>query len=355
MATLTEVSSVSRNIIKWGLISIVVLSLVPVVVGIGKRVFTSLRPPPAEVPTAKYGKLPTLEFASIQQDLPELVLETIEGRLPTLPSMGKVYVVEVSKSRLLSLDRVTTRAKALGFSNPPIKINENQYRFVHPTSYANFLADVVYGGMSYIYDWTKAGKISDPKKIPDGENAVKESRSFIGKITSLPSDIAKGPYQLHYLVASGSAMFPTNNPAEKGFVKVDLFRSERDKMRVVTQGGITSPIYVIVSSFLNAKSKDEIAVVQANYGYSQVFDEEFATYKLRGVEEAWKDLLEKRGYIAIRTVPKVYIRKVSLAYYESSGPQRFLQPVYLFEGDGGFAAYVPAIAKDFIQEPNPAK
>ena len=43
------------------------------------------------------------------------------------------------------------------------------------------------------------------------------------------------------------------------------------------------------------------------------------------------------------------IRKVSLAYFEPVTPAQFLQPVYVFEGDRGFAAYVPAIVDKYVQ------
>ena len=38
------------------------------------------------------------------------------------------------------------------------------------------------------------------------------------------------------------------------------------------------------------------------------------------------------------------VRTVTLAYYDSLDPQNYLQPVFVFEGDDGFLAYVPAVA-----------
>ena len=64
---------------------------------------------------------------------------------------------------------------------------------------------------------------------------------------------------------------------------------------------------------------------------------------------AWEYLQTGKGYVAKRTTPNVTIRKISLAYYESNEPQEFLQPVYVFEGDNGFVAYVPAIKSEYLQ------
>ena len=42
-------------------------------------------------------------------------------------------------------------------------------------------------------------------------------------------------------------------------------------------------------------------------------------------------------------VKQAVVRNVSLAYYDSVIPQNYLQPIYVFEGDGNFIGYVSAI------------
>jgi len=39
---------------------------------------------------------------------------------------------------------------------------------------------------------------------------------------------------------------------------------------------------------------------------------------------------------------------VYLAYYDSLDPQTYLQPVFVFEGDDDFLAYVPAVEAAWV-------
>jgi len=38
-----------------------------------------------------------------------------------------------------------------------------------------------------------------------------------------------------------------------------------------------------------------------------------------------------------------------MGYFDSVVPQHYMQPVYVFEGDGNFVGYVPAVSKDWVE------
>jgi hypothetical protein len=350
MATLADVSSVSRKVIKWGLVSIVVLSFIPVLFRVIKKSIVIIKPAPPPAPTVKYGKLPKLAFPVDAGDWPEFTLETIEGRLPSLPNMSKVFPVEINKSRLLSLQRITPKAMAMGFSNAPIEIDDQRYKFIHPKYPAELLINLVYGTVNYQYEWSKAEDVIQTKNVPAGTAAVGAAKGFWGQLVALPKDIVGGSSKIQYLAVKGNSLVNVESVYDANLVRVDLFRTDMDGARVVTPGGTTSPVFVLISSI----TQDMKKVLLADYQYSNVFEEEFSTYPLRSIDQAWKDLQEKRAHIAIRTVPKVIVRKASLGYYESASPQQFMQPVYIFEGDGGFMAYVPAVDPSYLQEEIPA-
>lgn len=346
MATLTEVSTVARKIIKWGLIGMVVLTLTPGVIRIGKAIYQKFNPPPPPPPTVRYGKLPKLDLPyNSSEATPSYKLETIEGGLPKLASVGKVYVVGINKSRLLTLDRVKQKVVALGMTMDPIQIDDQTYRFIHPKLAADLLYNVVSGGFSYRYDWTHDPGIYLAHEIPIGNQAVSTAKNFLNNVGSLATDLVSGTSKFNYLVATGSAMLPTNSAYDANFVRVDLFRADKDNMKIVTVGGDTSPVNVIMSGI-----RDERSVVQANFEYSQILDTDVATYPLIKVDTAWQKIQAGQAFIAKRTIPEVTIRKVSLAYFESNSPQQFMQPVFMFEGDGGFMAYVPAIDPNYVEQ-----
>ena len=67
---------------------------------------------------------------------------------------------------------------------------------------------------------------------------------------------------------------------------------------------------------------------------------------------AWEELQAGRGFIArypTNGAISIVVRQVYLGYYDSFDPQMYLQPVFVFEGDNGFLAYVPAVIPEWIE------
>ncbi|MEK9201032.1 MAG: hypothetical protein AAB909_03625, partial [Patescibacteria group bacterium] len=266
MATLTEVSGIARNVVKFGLIGIVILSIIPFVWAFSKQTYLRLNPPPPPPPTVRYGKLPKL-FSETPASGTTFKLETIEGSLPSLTTVAKVYVVGINKSRLVSLDRYREKARVLGFTNQPIQLNEVEYTFEHTLIPANLKVNVVSDRMAFNFDWTNESSIYGQHNVPQGNQAIGEVRSLMQNLGVLESDLATGQAKFTYLVATGSAMVPTTSVREANFVKVDLFRADKDKLRVMTTGGEASPVYAILSPLPGNKR-----IVQLGYQYSRKLD-----------------------------------------------------------------------------------
>ena len=346
MATLTEVSYYTRRGIKWGAIGLVVVLLTPVVWGAVKRVYLKLRPPPPPPPTVAYGTLPGLHFPEAPEAYqPVLRLETIDGKLPKVTTVGKVYVVNVNKSRLLELERVKTKVRSLGFSNEPEAVDEQTYKFVHPAIPATLTVNVIYGAYRFSYDWTLDQALYSAQAVPNNDQAFLEAKSWFQTLGILGSDLASGQPKFGYFAAQPPEMVPTVSLSEANFIRVDLFRSNRDDLPWVTTGGSHSPVNVIFSGVADRTKR----VVQADFAYSQILEGNFATYPLKSVDQAWNELQQGKGYVAHTAGAQVVIRQVSLAYYESDQPQEFVQPVFVFEGDGGYVAYVAAIDPKYLQ------
>jgi hypothetical protein len=354
MATLTEVSSISRNIIKWGTIALVIMALIPGAISLTRRIYLALNPPPPPPPTVKYGKLPKLNFPETSSTAtPEYKLETISGGLPSFPDTSKVYLVGINKSRLLVLDRMNDKVVTVGLLNEPVQLDERIYRYVSSKGPIDMIFDVITGAISYRFDWTVDRSIYSAFNVPVGNTAVAEAKSFLGRLGVLPDDLANGTTKIEYLAATGSAMIPAISPYEANFVRIDFFRADKEEqlpsgekitMKIVTAGADTSPVNVIISG-LTAERR----IVQANYYYSQILGDDFATYPLKSADTAWKELVSGGGFIAKRTTDNtITVRRVSLAYFESNGQQPFLQPVYVFEGDAGYTAYVQAVDSGYV-------
>src|SRR3989344_717309 len=226
MASLTEVAGIARKGIKWGAIALVVVMLIPGAARLVKAIYTRLNPPPPPPPTVAYGKLPKLVFpAETNEATPEFKLETIQGGLPgNLPNEGKVYLVSINKSRVFAEDRARDKAKLLGFTTNFVRVDDQAYKFVHQTEPAEMVVNSISGGFSYRLDWTQDKRVPTSHTVPVGNQAVSEAKSWLSSLGLLPAELANGAGTFKYLVATGSAMVPTELFYEANFARVDLFR-----------------------------------------------------------------------------------------------------------------------------------
>lgn len=351
MATLTEVSYYTRRGVKWGIIGLIVILLAPVIWRGIKGIYLKLNPPPPPPPTIAYGKLPGIQFPGNDGGYkPSIRLETVNGTLPTLDVVGKVYVVEINKSRLLELERVKTKAKSLGFVSEPEQVNEQTFKFVHPSNQSTLTVDVIYNTYKYQYPWQLDQTLYSGIAVPNNDQAFLEAKSFLQTLGLLAPDLSQGTPKLSYFAAQPPQMVSTNSLSEANFVRVDLFRANLDKLPIATTGGDHSPVNVTFSGVSDRGKR----VVEANYAYSKIVDAGFATYPLKSVDQAWNELQQGHGYVARKAGDQVTVRKAYLAYYESDSAQEFLQPVFVFEGDSGgdsqYLGYVPAIDAAYLQE-----
>src|SRR3989344_5991563 len=207
MATLTEVSGLARKGVKFGAIFLVVLMLIPGIWRVITTVYKKLNPPPPPPPTVRYGKLPVIKFPEMSADKIEYTLETIEGGLPgNLPTIAKAYITSINRSRLATPDKVRDQARKLGFTNDVIPVDEQTYRFVHPTLPAEVLVNIISNGFSYKFDWTTEKDIAQVHEVPLGNQAIAEARTFFTGLGILAQDLVKGSGKFQYMIATGSAM-----------------------------------------------------------------------------------------------------------------------------------------------------
>ena len=238
MATLTEVSVVARKAINIFFISLVILVISPFAIRGVKFLYQKLNPPPPIPPNVRYGNLPKIEFPEMSLEAsPEYKLETISGGLPVMPAAGKVYLVGIDKYRLLTLDRVKQKVKALGFINDPQELSEQLYRFYHPQIPAILTYDIFTNEFNYQYDWTQDAEIPTAMNIPAANQAVTEAKTFFTSLDALPEDLRLGEGKFTYYKTSGNSMKLVDNVYQANFVRVDLFRLEKDEMKIVTPGG----------------------------------------------------------------------------------------------------------------------
>lgn len=343
MPNLTITAYYTRRMIKFSLIGFVLLLILRVFWGIGSTYWQKAHPAPPPKPTVSFGKLPALSFPQ-KENLPTLSyrLETIEGSTPKLTEVGKVYLMPKPVASLLAFDRAKELAKKMGFQTEPTKISERVFRFEGQNSLSTLEIDIISQKFNLSYNFTSDQSVFSEKKLPNEEQAVMEAKSFLRQINLLSEDLEKGQAKTSYLKFSPPNLVSAISLSEADFVKVDLFRAKLDDLNVFPSHPNEAPVSFLFSGARELGKR----VIQVNYFHQTVSQENSATYPLKSSGAAWEELISGKGYVASlgeNQEGKIIIRKIYLAYFEAEAAQDFLQPIFVFEGDRDFMAYVPAI------------
>jgi len=345
MTTLTEATYWTRKFLKFGIAALVAFIVLRTTFKIGKNVWRQIHPPPPPPPTVSFGKLPKIVFPSenlpLEKSKISFKLETIQGGLPKLAGVGKVYFRPVKSPNLLALDRANSLAQKMGFRNPPEKKDETTYRWVNENS-TILEMDINNLNFHLIYDFKNDQEILTSKNLPTNQQAAQETKNFLLNNELLPEDLANGTAEFEYLRLSTDQLVTVNSLSEAEFIRVNLFRANLDELRIFPPNPKKSLIFFLFSGSRTPGKR----IVEISYVYFPIEKEIFGTYPLKPITQAWNELQQGQGYIANLGQNEnghITVRKVYLGYYDSDFPQHYLQPIYVFEGDRNFFAYVPAV------------
>jgi len=344
MATLTETAYYTRNAVKFGTIGLILLLVLKISWGVFSSYWKKIHPPPPPPPTVAFKKLPPINFPA-KKDLPSLVykLETIEGSIPSLPTIAKVYISVKPEAKFLSWEKIKEMAGRLGFTNEPTMLTDKIYRFSSNNNPPITLdVDKISGSFKLSYNFAGDPSIFAEKKLPNNEQAIAEAKSFLQGAGLLEEDITAGEGKVTYLRYQAPDLVPAISLSEADFVKVGLSRQPLDNLPIVGE----DPLNPYLSFIFSGARTREKRLIEVNYRYNKIDREKWATYPLKTASNAWQQLQAGKGFVAcLGNNPdgQITIRKIYLAYYDSPEPQNFLQPIFVFEGDKDFFAFLPAI------------
>lgn len=349
MANLTKTAYLTRKSIKYGAVVIVIFFILRIIWNIGTNVYRQINPPPPPPATVSFNKLPALKFPK-KENLPQFSykLETIEGGVPSLDTIGKVYFMARPVANLLALDRAKQLASKMGFIGEPTKVSETVYHFVGQNPASTLDIDIISQRFKLAYDFISDQSIFVEKKLPNEAGAIQATKGFLSQTDLLYPDLENGPTKISYFKFAAPNLVPVASFSEADFVRVDLFRQDLDKKKILSSNPNQSLI-----SFLFSGARDlNKRIVEVNYFHQTISIENFSTYPLKPTNTAWQELTNNQSFIALlgdNPDGKITVRKVYLAYFQSEENQNFLQPIFVFEGDKGFLAYVPAVDSKWVQ------
>ncbi len=351
MSQLTITSHYVRQGIKFGIIGLLSFFILKTSYGIFNSYWQKAHPPPPPPPDTAFGKLPPINFP--QQTAPQttnLVLETITGGLPEdLPSQTKVYFIPQIQGRFHSLDQAKNIAARIDLLDQPQKITENTYKFTNSQRDTELIINVLTQNFTYEYDYLSDQSLINPPNLPSGQEAFNQLQSFLSSINKFPEDLTKTEYNLTYWKVRGPRLIKATAPIEADFVRVNLNRPAINEVPIVDP----HPPRALISALFSGVRRQGTNLVSIDYTYFPVDKEKFATYPLKTPTQAWEEVKQGKYHLASLETSQdkeIKIRKISLAYFNPPSATRFLQPIYLFEGDHEFRAYVPALPPEWLAD-----
>ncbi len=350
MATLTETAYYTRRTINWLILAVIMYFILRIFWAALVGIFLAVFPPQAPPPNHRFGKLPAVVFPVQATPSGQLTfqLQTIQGSVPPASSSATVFFMPKAAPNLLALSQTEDFAANLGFNPTPTAETKSIYRFndnIYPLR--TFHYDIVSNNFTIKYDFSQDTGLFIGTRPPLVEIATADAKSFLQTYKLFNDDLSHGTSKISFLKLVSDHFGPATSLSEADAVKIDFFRQSINGMQVFTPNSNQGQAYVIYSGSQNQKKK----MLQLTYNFWPIDYLTFATYALKTSNQAWQELQGGGGYIASYPTNgnTAIVRQIYLAYYDSFDPQPYLQPVFVFQGDYGFLAFVAAVSPEWTQ------
>ncbi|HTK03562.1 MAG TPA: hypothetical protein VL401_02215 [Alphaproteobacteria bacterium] len=346
MTNLTRVAIGARKGIRYGIFLIIFILVGKVILDASIAIYLKTFPPAPPPPTVKFGKLTKIPFPAnnITAKL-NYTLETPEGGLPTnIPTQAKVFFMPKISANLLALDVAKEKAKSLNFTSDAEQVSDIIYKFKNTDFPSTLQMNIITGTFSISYDLA-SDRTPIESRPPVAEVAASEFRSTLSSANVLPEDLS-GLTTHNFLKLSGGNLVTALSLSESDMVKINLFRKNYDNLPSVTGNPNEANVWALIGGSDNRDQQ----IIASEYHYHSVDESQFSTYPIKTPAQAFSEL-QTQPFIADLGVNKdganLKIRRIYLAYFDPEEASDFYQPVYVFEGDNGFTAYVPAVTGDY--------
>lgn len=349
MISLTEYAYYTRKTINYGIIGLIVVIILRIIWTVSAAAWIAAHPAPPPPPNMAFGKLPAPVFPDSGKNYSlDFKLETISGNFPESSPSARVYFMPIANANLLGLDRASEKAKKMGFNKAPLTVSREEYLWTDELNPLRTLKiNVVNGNLTLRYDYHQDQTVYQAKDLPLADAAINEAKDTLQNYDLLRDDLAVGDTKVTNLKEVGGILTEVSGVSDANFVRVQFLRSAFDKMNVLTPSLEEAPTSLTFSG-----SRDAVKRVAAlDYKYQMIDPENSATYPIKTPQTAWDELKRGAGYVAGK--PKsggktVTVRNIYLAYYDSLMLQTYLEPVYVFDGDDNFRAYIPAVNSQWL-------
>jgi hypothetical protein len=348
MSSLTQVAYTSRNVIKYGGIGLVGFLFLWWGIGGAIKAYQKAHPPYV-APTVRWGVIDKVFFPEKEFQKKEFVAELPNDTFPKYQDQAKVYFIYRSKSIIGALEEGKKTAALMGFVSEPKEVGIGVYLFNDNNTGRSLTMNVLQSSFKLSYPYLTDQLLLNPEEMPDKETAINTATNFLEQIGKMDTDLAEGEKKVSFWKINFDGLKEVPSLSEANIIRIDFFRKKlAENIDLVSAEVGRAPVSVLVSGSSVAAKK----IVEVNYQHVKVdtSDASSSTYPIISSQEAFDNLKMGNYWPASDTnSQKVTIRKIYLAYFEPVNLTQFMQPVYVFEGDGGFVAYVRAINDSYAK------
>lgn len=346
---LGQTAKVTRMIFYGGLAAIVIYIVGSQILGLALAYLDSIRPQKEIPATVGFGKLPPPNFRSykLSGGFPAVELDNTTGDLPAMPAKLEVYPVIEPKSSYLSLDRAKDLSKRLGFTAAPQNLSTSIYYWEEDNK---TLKMNVYT-QNFVMDSDLSKLVIPVGELPLASNISNLAKTILSEKGILTNGYESGTVKYDLATVDNGQIVKVASPADASLALINFYRTLKDPEDKrdtdyppllppdPSQGNIKVMAY---------SPKNNLEPVRIAYNNWVIDKENAETYPLKNIGAAWQEVTGGTAVIASLTnkatttpepasgvmLSKVFIRNIYLAYFDDEDLQKYLQPIYVFEGEG---------------------
>lgn len=348
MNSLTQVAYVSRRVIKYGGVGLILLMVGwwGLVAAVGAY---QAAHPPYVAPSVRYGALPKIVFPEKSFEKKNFTAELPNDKFPSFKDQANVYVIYRSNSILGALEANKKTASLIGFNGEPVEKTTGVYQFTDSIGNRTLSMNVLESSFKMSYPYLQDQLLQNPDEMPNKEEAINMAKNFLEQADKFSTDLQEGEQKTSFWKISFNGLESVGALSEANIIRVDFFRKKLDGETDVLSSEVGR---ASVSVLVSGSSVTTKKIVEVNFQHVDVDSSaaSASTYPIKTPEEAFADLQSGNYWPASDSAAKdMKIRKIYLAYFEPINLTQFLQPIYVFEGDGNFVAYVRAITDKYAK------
>lgn len=252
------------------------------------------------------------------------------------------------------MQKAKRRVGQVGFTTDETQLSSSVYQWQDPQNDRLIKFNIITNDFGITSDFYSQPDVLAADNLPNEQQAKDIAKTFLGNLGLFPSALKTEDFRTILFSIQDKKLIFANSLSSAQIIRVDLFPNPINNLPLVYPQKDNS----LINFLVGANSKRENFIVEAHYFYREADLNNSSTYPLKTVSAAFDELkngTSKQIYIANfndKNITNISIKNVSLGYYLDENSGDFLEPVFVFEGNNGFLAYVLAISPDWLNEPS---